>query len=72
VKEVKKAMSTGEASKVGLISRHMVASADLLAGRTLKEVCRDRPAGWKVWQAELSMFKGWGASAGEQSEVEGK
>lgn len=34
--------------------------ADHVAGRSLREVCRDKPPGWKVWQAELSMFKGWG------------
>lgn len=38
----------------------------VIAGRTLKEVCAARPPGWKVWQAELSMFKGWG----EKSEPE--
>lgn len=34
-------------------------------GRSLKEVCREKPIGMKVWQTELSMFKGWG----DQSEI---
>lgn len=38
---------------------------DEVAGRSLKEVCREKPVGMKVWQAELSMFKGWG----DQSEI---
>lgn len=38
---------------------------DDVAGRSLKEVCREKPIGVKVWQAELSMFKGWG----DQSEI---
>jgi hypothetical protein len=30
----------------------------------LKEVCREKPKGVKVWQTELSMFKGWGQQSG--------
>jgi hypothetical protein len=38
----------------------------------LKEVCKEKPAGWKVWRAELSMFKGWGDKNQDKDEVEGK
>jgi hypothetical protein len=52
------------------VSRVLLGELDpkltVIAGRTLKEVCAARPPGWKVWQAELSMFKGWG----EKSEPE--
>lgn len=38
----------------------VVQGLTIVAGRTLKEVCEEKPEGVKVWQTELSMFKGWG------------
>jgi hypothetical protein len=45
--------------------------ADWRADRTLKEICRDKPPGWKVWQAELSMFTGWGDKHEDKEKAEG-
>jgi hypothetical protein len=66
-KEGKRAKSSERASRVGQVPCHLVGT-DHAAGRSLKEVCREKPVGVKVWQAELSMFKGWG----DQSEIKGQ
>lgn len=40
--------------------RRFLALISLKAGRTLREVCSTRSAGWKVPDSELQLFEDWG------------